>query len=138
MEIIDELETLRRGPYGGCVGYIDYSGNMDTAIAIRTLLVKDGEIFLHAGAGIVADSDPELEYQETREQGPRADRGDRHGARGSRLSECRHARRDDRQLRLVHLQPRPVPRELGAEVEVVRNDAMSAADAARRAARRAS
>ena len=42
MEIIDELETLRRGPYGGCVGYIDYSGNMDTAIAIRTLLVKDG------------------------------------------------------------------------------------------------
>ena len=62
MEIIDELETLRRGPYGGCVGYVDYSGNMDTAIAIRTLLVKDGEIFLRAGAGIVADSDPESEY----------------------------------------------------------------------------
>jgi len=65
MEIIDELETLRRGPYGGCVGYIDYSGNMDTAIAIRTLLVKDGEIFLRSGAGIVADSDPEAEFQET-------------------------------------------------------------------------
>lgn len=65
MEIIDELETLRRGPYGGCVGYIDYSGNMDTAIAIRTLLVKDGHIFLRAGAGIVADSDPESEFQET-------------------------------------------------------------------------
>ena len=65
MEIIDELETLRRGPYGGCVGYVDYSGNMDTAIAIRTLLVKDGQIFLRTGAGIVADSEPEAEYQET-------------------------------------------------------------------------
>jgi anthranilate synthase component 1 len=64
MEIIDELENLRRGPYGGCVGYIDYSGNMDTAIAIRTLVIDDGEIFLRAGAGIVADSDPEAEFQE--------------------------------------------------------------------------
>jgi anthranilate synthase component 1 len=64
MEIIDELETLRRGFYGGCVGYVDYTGNMDTAIAIRTMLVKDGEIFLRAGAGIVADSDPEFEHQE--------------------------------------------------------------------------
>jgi len=69
MELIDELETLRRGPYGGCVGYIDYSGNMDTAIAIRTMLVKDGEIFLRAGAGIVADSDPETEFQETMSKG---------------------------------------------------------------------
>jgi anthranilate synthase component 1 len=69
MEIIDELETLRRGPYGGCVGYIDYSGNMDTAIAIRTMLVKDGEIFLRTGAGIVADSDPEAEFQETMNKG---------------------------------------------------------------------
>ena len=64
MEIIDELETLRRGFYGGCVGYVDYSGNMDTAIAIRTMLVKDGQVFLRAGAGIVADSDPEFEFQE--------------------------------------------------------------------------
>jgi len=64
MEIIDELENVRRGFYGGCVGYVDYNGNMDTAIAIRTMLVKDGEIFLRTGAGIVADSDPELEFQE--------------------------------------------------------------------------
>ncbi|MBW2267532.1 MAG: anthranilate synthase component I [Deltaproteobacteria bacterium] len=64
MEIIDELETLRRGFYGGCIGYVDYSGNMDTAIAIRTMLVKDGELFLRTGAGVVADSDPELEFQE--------------------------------------------------------------------------
>jgi anthranilate synthase component 1 len=69
MEIIDELENLRRGPYGGCVGYVDYSGNMDTAIAIRTLLVKDGEIYLRAGAGVVADSDPESEFQETLSKG---------------------------------------------------------------------
>ncbi len=65
MEIIDELEATRRGVYGGCIGYVDYSGNMDTAIAIRTMVVKDGEIFLQAGAGIVADSDPESEFQET-------------------------------------------------------------------------
>jgi anthranilate synthase component 1 len=64
MEIIDELETLRRGPYGGCVGYVDYSGNMDTAIAIRTMVIHEGEIFLRTGAGVVADSDPELEFEE--------------------------------------------------------------------------
>ncbi len=65
MEIIDELETTRRGLYGGCVGYIDYRGNMDTCIAIRTLLIKDGRIFAQAGGGVVADSDPETEYQES-------------------------------------------------------------------------
>jgi len=64
MEIIDELESLRRGFYGGSVGYVDYSGNMDMAITIRTMLVKDGMIHLQAGGGIVADSDPEYEYQE--------------------------------------------------------------------------
>jgi anthranilate synthase component 1 len=64
MEIIDELETERRGPYGGCVGYVDYAGNMDTAITIRTLVVQGDEILLQAGAGIVADSDPELEHKE--------------------------------------------------------------------------
>jgi anthranilate synthase component 1 len=65
MEIIDELETLRRGYYGGCIGYVDYSGNMDMAITIRTMLVKDGMITVQAGGGVVADSDPEFEYQET-------------------------------------------------------------------------
>ncbi len=64
MEIIDELEPLRRGPYGGCVGYVDYRGNLDTAIAIRTLVVKDDELFLRSGAGVVLDSDPDYEYQE--------------------------------------------------------------------------
>jgi len=65
MQIIDELEPLRRGVYGGAVGYISYSGNMDLAIAIRTLVVKDGKVHLQAGAGIVADSDPTAEWQET-------------------------------------------------------------------------
>jgi anthranilate synthase component 1 len=65
MEIIDELETVRRSFFGGCVGYIDYSGNMDTAITIRTILVKDDALYLQAGAGVVADSDPEREYEET-------------------------------------------------------------------------
>lgn len=65
MEIIDELEPLRRGIYGGAVGYVSYSGNMDLCIAIRTLVVKDGKVHLQAGAGLVADSDPTTEWQET-------------------------------------------------------------------------
>jgi anthranilate synthase component 1 len=65
MEIIDELEPHRRGPYGGAVGYIDFSGNMDTCIALRTLVLKGQTAYLQAGAGIVADSVPELEWEET-------------------------------------------------------------------------
>ena len=65
MEIIDELETVRRGFFGGCAGYLDYSGNMDMAITIRTMVAKDGRITLQAGAGVVADSVPEYEFQET-------------------------------------------------------------------------
>jgi anthranilate synthase component 1 len=65
MEIIDELETVRRGPYGGCIGYIDYSGNLDMAITIRTLVVRGDRIVVQAGAGVVADSDPALEFKET-------------------------------------------------------------------------
>ncbi len=64
MEIIDELETVRRGFFGGCAGYLDYSGNMDMAITIRTLVVKDGKITLEAGAGVVADSEPAYEFEE--------------------------------------------------------------------------
>jgi anthranilate synthase component 1 len=65
MQIIDELEPQRRGPYGGAVGYIDFSGNMDTCIALRTLVLKGQTAYLQAGAGIVADSVPELEREET-------------------------------------------------------------------------
>ncbi|HBG92209.1 MAG: anthranilate synthase component I [Nitrospirae bacterium GWF2_44_13] len=65
MEIIDELEPIKRGPYAGSVGYFSYSGNMDTCITIRTLIIKDGKVYVQAGAGIVADSVPEREYTET-------------------------------------------------------------------------
>ena len=65
MEIIDEIEPHKRGPYAGAVGYIDFTGNMDTCIALRTLVIRNGVIYVQAGAGIVADSVPELEYKET-------------------------------------------------------------------------
>ncbi|MEW6001291.1 MAG: anthranilate synthase component I [Nitrospirota bacterium] len=65
MEIIEELEPTKRGPYAGAVGYFSYSGNMDTCITIRTLVVKGGKVYVQAGAGIVADSIPDREYTET-------------------------------------------------------------------------
>jgi anthranilate synthase component 1 len=65
MQIIDELEPHRRGPYGGAVGYIDFSGNMDTCIALRTMVIKGQTAYVQAGAGIVYDSVPALEYEET-------------------------------------------------------------------------
>jgi anthranilate synthase component 1 len=65
MEIIAELETDRRGPYAGAVGYLDFAGGMDTAIALRTMVVKDGVASMQAGGGIVADSTPDGEYAES-------------------------------------------------------------------------
>lgn len=65
MQIIEELEPVRRGPYAGAVGYFGFSGNMDTCITIRTIVIKGKTAYIQAGAGIVADSDPRLEYQET-------------------------------------------------------------------------
>ena len=69
MEIIDELEPVKRGVYAGAVGYLSWSGNMDTAIAIRTAVFKDGLLHVQAGAGIVADSVPENEWEETMNKG---------------------------------------------------------------------
>ena len=65
MEIIDELEVTRRGVYAGAVMYLDYSGNLDSCIAIRTIVAKGGRAYIQAGAGLVADSVPETEYVET-------------------------------------------------------------------------
>ena len=65
MEIIEDTEPATRGAYGGCVCYFSFSGNMDSCITIRTFVIKDGKIYIQAGAGIVADSNPETEYQET-------------------------------------------------------------------------
>jgi anthranilate synthase component I len=69
MEIIDELEPVKRGVYAGAVGYLGWNGNMDTAIAIRTAVIKSGELHIQAGAGIVYDSQPNLEWKETMNKG---------------------------------------------------------------------
>jgi anthranilate synthase component 1 len=65
MEIIDELEPVQRGVYGGAVGYLSFAGDMDVAIAIRTGVIKDQTLYVQAGAGVVADSVPDLEWKET-------------------------------------------------------------------------
>jgi len=65
MEIIDELEPVKRGVYGGAIGYLSWAGDMDTAIAIRTAVVKNGQVYVQAGAGVVADSVPSSEWEET-------------------------------------------------------------------------
>jgi anthranilate synthase component 1 len=66
MEIIDGLEPHRRGLYGGAICYMDFRGNLDSCIAIRTMLIKDGVAYVQAGGGIVADSDPQMEFEETK------------------------------------------------------------------------
>ena len=63
-EIINELEDNKRGIYGGAIGHLGFTGNMDTCIAIRLAYAKNGKVFIRSGAGIVADSEPEKEYQE--------------------------------------------------------------------------
>ena len=65
MQIIDELEPTRRGIYAGAVMYLDFSGNIDSCIALRTMVAKAGRAYIQAGGGVVADSVPEREYQET-------------------------------------------------------------------------
>ena len=65
LEVIDEIEPVKRGIYAGAIGYLGWQGNMDMAIGIRTAVIKDGELHLQAGGGIVADSDPQAEWQET-------------------------------------------------------------------------
>jgi anthranilate synthase component 1 len=65
MQIIDRLEPVRRGVYGGTVGYLDFAGDMDMAIAIRTAVIKDGTAHVQSGGGVVADSDPTMEYRES-------------------------------------------------------------------------
>jgi len=66
MEIIDTLEPMSRGPYGGAIGYLGFAQNLDTCITIRTIVIKDKIAYFQAGAGIVADSNPRKEYMETK------------------------------------------------------------------------
>ena len=79
MQILAELEPTRRDIYAGAVGYIDFAGNLDFCIAIRTITISDGVARVQAGAGIVADSNPAAEYEETTRQGAGAAAGARHG-----------------------------------------------------------
>jgi anthranilate synthase component 1 len=65
MEIIEEMEPTRRGPYAGAVGYLDFSGNLDSCITIRTLVTRGGRAWVQSGCGVVADSVPEREFEET-------------------------------------------------------------------------
>ena len=69
IEIIDEIESVKRGIYGGAVGYLSWQGNMDMAIAIRTAVIKDGMLYIQAGGGWVADSNPDLEWKESLNKG---------------------------------------------------------------------
>ena len=68
MKIIDRLEPVKRGIYSGAIGYLDFAGPMDLSIVIRTIVIKDGRCYFHAGGGIVADSDPQAEFQETQDK----------------------------------------------------------------------
>jgi anthranilate synthase component I len=68
MQIIRELETTPRGIYAGAIGYLDFAGNLDFCIAIRSVVLEGGQAFVQAGAGIVADSNPTAEYEETRDK----------------------------------------------------------------------
>ena len=88
MEIIDELEPVKRGIYSGAVGYLSWSGNMDTAIAIRTAVIKDGILHIQAGAGIVADSIPEMEWEETMNKGRAIFRAVTQAERGLHHQQC--------------------------------------------------
>jgi anthranilate synthase component 1 len=87
MEIIDELEPSGRGPYGGAVGYFSFSGNMDFCITIRTMVLQGGRIYIQAGAGIVADSDPEREYEETMSKAAAMMKAVRMAASGFKITE---------------------------------------------------
>ena len=145
MEIIDELEPEARGPYAGAVGYLSFSGDLDTCITIRTLVVRDGETSVTAGAGIVADSDPEREERETerrrrrcsppwrwRRRSRRRRRRWRGGGRGA-MKLLMIDNYDSFTYNLVQMLA-----GAGAEVEVVRNDAEPVDELLARGGRRGS
>ena len=107
MQIIKELEPSGRGLYAGAVGYLDFAGNLDFCIAIRTVIMSKGKAYVQAGAGIVMDSNPAAEYEETRDKA----QGAAASARNSRRQDSEHLIDmvlRHRQLRFVHLQPRAV------------------------------
>ncbi len=114
MQIIDELETVKRGVYGGAIGYLGFDGNIDTCIAIRTALFRNGKAYVQAGMGVVADSDPEKEYRRVGQT--------RHRPCSTQSGRRQNYDSSSRQLRQLHLQP---ARPLGIfypDIRVVRSD----------------
>ena len=126
MEIIDELEPTKRGPYAGVVGYVDFSGNLDTAIAIRTMVWRDGQATLQAGAGIVADSVPADEDLECRNKAQ------------ALLTAAAAAARDSFRIRSDHERHRSLPASTAIVVVVARprRDARSCRASCRRTSTR--
>ena len=122
MEIIDELETVRRGPYGGCAGYIDYSGNMDMAITIRTMVVNDGTITLQAGRGRRRRLVPEFEFEETINKARAVLQAIDLAREGTRLIQTMRLLMIDNYDSFTYNLVQYLG-ELGVDVEVVRNDA---------------
>ena len=127
MQIIDELEPVKRGGYGGAIGYVSYTGDLDTCIHIRTVVVKDGVAHIQAGGGTVADAKPDYEFRESRGQGARRAPGDRARRRASRSGHDRGPAGEMRVLVLDNYDSFTYNLvqylgELGAEIEVVRND----------------
>ena len=128
MEIIDELEKEKRGPYAGCVGYFSADGEMDTCIVLRTALVKDGTMYVQAGAGVVADSVPGARAGRMREQGPRPVQAAEEAVRFA-------ARAQARPVSMLTLQPAP-PRQVELEGSRHRPITIGRSDHARQRPRR--
>ena len=120
MQIIDELEPVKRGGYGGAVGYLSYGGDLDTAIHIRTVVVKDGVAHVQAGGGTVADAKPDYEYEESVAKMQRRDARDRARLRAAGAGGMRVLVLDNYDSFTYNLVQ--YLGELGAEVETVRND----------------
>ena len=134
MEIIAELEPEIRGPYAGAIGYVGYGGDLDTAIALRTIVVRDGIAYVQAAAGIVADSSVPRGDGGDRQQGRRSDPRGGGGERVGATLSGQVLVIDNYDLFTFNLVQ--YLRELGATVAVERNDALSVADVARAQPRR--
>ena len=133
MQIIDELEPVKRGGYGGAIGYLSYTGDLDTCIHIRTVVVKDGVAHVQAGGGTVADAKPDYEYEESRGKAARRRARDRAGERAARRGRERSSSIDNYDSFTYNLVQ--YLGELGAELEVVRNDDATVDELLARAAR---
>ena len=133
MQIIDELEPHKRGSYGGAIGYLGFNGDLDTAIHIRTVVVKDGMVHVQAGGGTVADAKPDYEYEESVHEGEGGLQRGRAGGEPAGVAMTAVLVIDNYDSFTYNLVQ--YLGELGAEVEVVRNDKAEVAELLERAPR---